>query len=138
MFLFKWIIVASTLLAVLQEVLSLYGCDICIILFPDHWLIYYLLRSVCCFSLFELMYKTRFLCMIVKYFYFISVPLVDSILAKIFKFFLSNWIIVASMLYAVLQEVFYLYNCEIIIILYHWVIFYLLIFVCCFYLFEWL
>ena len=38
-------------LAVLQELVSFYVCEMIIILHPVHWLILYLLSSVFCFSI---------------------------------------------------------------------------------------
>ena len=53
--LFIWIIVGGMIVAVYQEVIAFYNCDMSIISYPVHWLILYLLRSVCCFFLFELL-----------------------------------------------------------------------------------
>ena len=49
-----WNIVAGIFVVVLQEAISLYYCDMIIILYQVHWLIFYLLRSVRCFFSFEL------------------------------------------------------------------------------------
>ena len=55
LFLFIWIIVARMLFTVLLEVITLYDCEMILIIYSVHWLVLYLLRSICCFFLFELL-----------------------------------------------------------------------------------
>ena len=55
LFLSFWIILVGMLLTVLLEVISLYFCEMIIILYPVHWLIHYFLRSVCYFFSFAML-----------------------------------------------------------------------------------
>ena len=57
LFIYFWIIVAGMSLAVLPEVISLYDSETYIIIYPVLILIFYFLRSVCCFFPFELFYS---------------------------------------------------------------------------------
>ena len=73
-FLFVWNIVICKLVAVLQELASLYICAMIIVIFPVHWLIFYLLISVYwCFIWFIVagvllaIWKKYFFCILVKW-----------------------------------------------------------------------
>ena len=137
----NWIIVACMSLAVLREVITMYVCEMIIVLYSVYWLILCLLWSVWCF--FHLNYRhwyvigcsTRsdYFGWLWNDYYLISSSLIGSLLPKICMLFLFIWIIVACMLLAIWQKVLTLYDCKIIIILYpiHWLIVYLLRSVCC-------
>ena len=150
MCLFVCIIVAGMLLAVLQEVISLYGCEMIIILYPVYWLILYFLIDLYCVS-FHLNYCSPYLCgcftrndffvcFWTVHFYIFS-SLIDSLLGYICISFLFIWIIlarmIAGMLLAIWQEVISLRIAKWILIHpVHWLIFELLWSVCCFFSFE--
>ena len=88
--------------------ITLYDCDMIIVLYQVHQLILYLLRSVCYFFSFDLLEMVRvllfnkkcFLCMLVNWFYTMSSSLIDSFLALICMFFLISKI-VAGMLVSI-------------------------------------
>ena len=67
-----WINEASMILAVWKKVISLYNCDLNIILYPVHWLILYLLESIvycfnfCSWYICKCFCDKWFLCILVK------------------------------------------------------------------------
>ena len=124
-------------LAVFQEGITLFDCKMSIISYPVHWLILYLLRTVCCFFFFWIIVAcmfvavyTRSVCFVCLWndYYRKSRSLIDSLLVLICMLFLLIWIIIAGVLVAVLPEANCLYDCRMIIFLYldHWLIFHLL------------
>ena len=103
------IFVAGRSLVVWYEVISLYDCEMNFIWYPVHWLILYLLRSVCCFfhlnncSWYAIVFLTSFeFCVwLWNDYYLIPSSLINSLHAFICILFLSIWIIAAGMLVAV-------------------------------------
>ena len=117
-------IVACIFVAVLQDVISLYDCEMIMIFYLVHWLILYLLCSTCCFSSFEILlcvwlllfHNNWSLCMIVKWYLSYSQYIEWFISCLNLHFILYFSIIVKGMLLVVFPEVIFLYYFVIIII----------------------
>ena len=118
-----WIITARIILAVVQEVISMYGCEMIIPFYLIYWLDLYLHRSVC---LFVWNYYSEYVCGCVirsgffvwlwNDYYLISSSLIDSLLAWICMSFLFIWIIVACIFVTVFTRSDFLNVCEIFIL----------------------
>ena len=120
------------IISVLKDVITLYCWEMIINLYPVHWLILYLLRSVYCFFPFDFLSKTWLLMFEKKLlflsfwnnYFLISSSSIDSLLAYICILFRTFWIIVAGMCVAFFMRnsLFYVHKMIVILHHIHWLI----------------